>query len=391
MTGPAMVNIFAAMPIIKPSASVKLGPFRLCKFRTILFEIYEFLLLRIVPGYDIVMLIKQKVVVCVEINQHLINHQLKIYDNFRSEYELLKQQYSFSKSPSDLTAGIRHLSENTDYHQFAHFLIFLGNSYMETGDFEAGAACMEAVVANFPNIYHYAIIYLRMAQYYIEKGEMETGIDFLIQLCTDVQDYKSQIVLNGLASVWDKYKDLVADKVTNPATDTVQNTIASIPLTHPKQPNECSQSITQILSLPADELLNSLSAHLAEMTANGATLNYLNKWERNFYYADEMCMEVNSGGFEGYLYYHGTHFVKAHQIFAQIGAKQMLTLTDRLQRKFPHGCVPKSAKAIQNAMDQLESDGIDFEEEDELYYSSAERELLKCLVSYVKGNAGHFR
>ena len=43
--------------------------------------------LQIPSVYDMLLLVKQKVVISVEINQ-----QLKIYDDFRSEYEQLKQQ-----------------------------------------------------------------------------------------------------------------------------------------------------------------------------------------------------------------------------------------------------------------------------------------------------------
>lgn len=332
------------------------------------------------------LLIKQKVVIPVEINQ-----QLKIYDNFRSEYEQLKQQYSNSKSPKDLVAGIRRLSENLDYRPFAHFLFFLGNSYMESGDFEAGVACMKTVVVCFSYMDHYAIFYLRMAQYHIENGNTKAGINYLVWLCTEVADFEVQLAKYNLTEIWEKYKPLVSSEVSELAADKKQKPAVNIPIPQPKQPDECSQTIAQILSLTEADLLSGLSAHLGEMTANGAVLNCLNKWERSFFYADEMCMEVNSSGFEGYLYYHGTHFIKACQVFAQIGAEQMLRLTERIHRKFPRGRVPKSEEAIQNAMDRLEEEGIDFENEDEIYYSSAEKDLLDRLLTYVLENRKHFR
>ena len=102
-------------------------------------------------------------------------------------------------------------------------------------------------------------------------------------------------------------------------------------------------------------------------------------------------MEINSGGFEGYLYYHGTHFAKACQVFDQINADQMVRLMMQIQNKFPGGRIPKSEEAIQNAMDRMEEDGIDFDDEDELYYSSAEKELLDRLTTYVLDNRNHFR
>lgn len=320
-----------------------------------------------------------------------INQQLENYENFRGEYEQLKQQYSISRSLQDLVSRIRFLSENPDYHQFNHFLLFLGDSYIEGGDSEAGIVCMKAVVEFFPYIYHYTLFYLRMAQYHIEKGDTETGMDFLIRLCTEVTDYEVHIAANNLSEVWEKYKPLIVSKEPALFADKKTEPVVFIPHPQPKQPDECSQTIAQILSLPEADLLSGLSAHLGEMTANGAVLNCLNKWERVFYYADEMCMEVNSGGFERYLYYHGTHFIKACQVFAQIGAERMLRLTERIQRKFPRGRVPKSEGAIKNAMDRLDEDGIDFEIEDEIYYSSAEKELLDRLLTYVLENRKHFR
>ncbi|MBQ8834249.1 MAG: DUF4375 domain-containing protein [Oscillospiraceae bacterium] len=320
-----------------------------------------------------------------------INQQLKIYDDFRNKYEQLKQQYSISKSPKDLVSGIYRLAENPDYRPFARFLFFLGNSYMESGDFEAGVACMKTVVACFSYMDHYAIFYLRMAQYHIENGNTKAGINYLVWLCTEVADFEAQLAMYNLTEVWEKYKSLVPSEVPELIADEKRKPVASIPIPQPKQPDECSQTIDEILSLPEADLLSGLSTHLGEMTANGAILNCLNKWERNFYYVDEMCMEVNSGGFEGYLYYHGTHFAKVYQVFSQIGAEQMVQLMERIQCKFPRGRVPKSEEAIQNAMDRLEEKGIDFEDEDELYYSSVEKELLDRLSAYVLENRKHFR
>lgn len=318
-----------------------------------------------------------------------LKQKLIDYENFRCEYEHLKDQYSISKSTENLTVRIHHLSENPDYHQFNHFLIFLGNTYMESGDFEAGAACMKSVAAHFQGIYHYALIYLRMAQYHIEKGETEIGIGYLVQLCTEVRDYKSQIVVNELTEVWEKYKHLLVGRI--PGLDVTEKLEPIAQAPQPLTPDKCSQSNAQIFALSGADLLSALSAHIGEMTANGAVLNCLNKWERNFFYADEVCMEVNSGGWEGYLYYHGIHFAKACKAFEEIGAVQMVRLMERIQSQFPRGCIPKSEEAIQNVMDRMEEDGIDFDNEDEIYYSSAEKELLDHLSTYVRENQKHFR
>lgn len=321
----------------------------------------------------------------------VINQQLKIYDNFRSEYEQLKQQYSTSKLPQDLVSGIRRLAGIPDYRPFARYLFFLGNSYMESGDFEAGAACMKSTVACFSYMDYYGVFYLRMAQYHIESGNVKAGINYLGCLCTEVADFEKQLAMYNLTELWEKYKPLVADKVTEKASDEVQNPASGIPVPSPKHPSECSQTIEQILSLSEVEALSALSAHLGEMTANGAVLKHLNKWERNFYYADEICVEVNSGGFEGYLYDHGIHFAKACKVFEEIGANQMVRLMTQIQNKFPSGRIPKLEAAIQIVMDRMEEEGIDFDDEDEIYYSSAEKELLDRLTAYVLENKKHFR
>ena len=149
--------------------------------------------------------------------------------------------------------------------------------------------------------------------------------------------------------------------------------------------------VHDILALPDEDILNELSGHLQELSSNGEVLQALNKWERTAFYVDELCMEVNSGGFEGYLYYHGTHFEKAYKALVQMGAGQMTALLDRVREKFPRKRIPKTLDAIQNTMDRMEEKGVDFEDEDDCYYGGTERELLERLTDYVRENARHFR
>lgn len=316
-----------------------------------------------------------------------VNQQLEIYNQFRAEYEQLKQAYSVSKSREELVSGILRLAKNPDYHPFARFLFFLGNNYMECGDFETGIACMKMVVASFSYMDHRGIFYLRMAQYHIDNGNTKAGINYLMWLCTEVTNFEAQLAMYNLTEIWEKYKPLIADQLQEPVADKAYKPAAQAP--RPKLPNECSRTIEQVFR--EEDLLSALSSHLAERTANGAVMNCLNKWERSFYYGDELCMEVNSGGFEGYLYYHGTHFPKACKVFTQIGAEQMLGLAEQIQSKFPKGQIPKSTEAIRNALDKMEEDGIDFEPEDESFYSSAQKELLDRLKTYVLDHRKHFR
>lgn len=149
--------------------------------------------------------------------------------------------------------------------------------------------------------------------------------------------------------------------------------------------------IADILALPDEEILTELSNHLQELTGNGEVIQALNKWERTAYYVDELCMEVNSGGFEGYLYYHGTHFDKACKALEQMGATEMTALLNRVRAKFPRNRIPKAADSIQNTMDRMEEKGVDFEAEDDCYYGGAEKKLLAKLTGYVRENGKHFR
>lgn len=224
--------------------------------------------------------------------------------------------------------------------------------------------------------------YLMLAQECFQCGDMELGKAYLVALCRATDNYEESIAFNGLTEVWQKYRHLVDGLV--PLSVSVHDP-------DPLSPEACSMAIGDILNGTRENLLTDLSAHLGELSGNGSALGNLNKWERIFYYADEMCMEVNSGGFDGYLYYYGIHFAKACQAFAEIGAGQMINLTERIQNKFPRGRVPKSEEAIQNAMDKLADRGVDFEDEDELYYTSAEKELLGRLSAFVLDNRKHFR
>ncbi len=134
-----------------------------------------------------------------------------------------------------------------------------------------------------------------------------------------------------------------------------------------------------------------MSDHLDELIGNGDARGALNKWERTAYYIDELCIEVNSGGFDSYLYYHGTHFEKAYTSLKDIAALKTLLILDNVRDKFPKRRVPVKENALQKAMDSLAEKGVDFDREDERFYTVGEKELLNCLLSYVKDNKQHFR
>lgn len=223
---------------------------------------------------------------------------------------------------------------------------------------------------------------MERAQACFAAGDTEYGKAYLVAMCRTISNYEESLEINELTELWTRYRPLVAELIPE---SVVFNGVS------PKTPAQCSIPIRDILGKGDDELLTELSDHVGELSGMGASLGVLNRWERTFYYADELCMELNSGGFEGYLYYHGTHFEKACCSVREVGAAEMSALLEAVRGKFPRGRIPKSEEAIQNAMDKLEDRGIDFEAEDDRYYGTAERELLDRLAAWVRANGERFR
>ena len=158
-----------------------------------------------------------------------------------------------------------------------------------------------------------------------------------------------------------------------------------------KSPQDCTVPIDKILVLPEDDLLSALSEHLGEMSGNGSDPIRLNRWERIVYYADELWTEVNSGGFGGYLYYYGIHFEEACQAMATLSASRVQSILGSVRKKFPKNPIPKREDRLQNMLDDMEEQGVDFEKEDKRFYSVGEKELMQCMLTFVKENKKHFR
>lgn len=117
--------------------------------------------------------------------------------------------------------------------------------------------------------------------------------------------------------------------------------------------------------------------------------NTRGNWE--FYYIDELCSEVNSGGFSHYLYYRGNHIKELYTALETIGANTITELLDRIIAEFPRKKLPTSLERIQDAIDKLEAKGINFDAQDSEYYSGVEKILLEKLTSYVIDNKNNFR
>lgn len=224
--------------------------------------------------------------------------------------------------------------------------------------------------------------FMNLAARYMAEENTEAARACLILLCEYCSNYEESLEWHGLTEQWQQYRHLVEGLV--PPSVRIMSARAL-------SPSECTMQIRDILLLPEEDILSAISQHLAERSGNGDMLNSLNKWERIVYYADELCCEVNSGGFDSYLYYHGIHFEKAYGAMESICASGALPILDAVRNKFPKGRIPKSMDALQNTMDRLEEKGIDFESEEDRFYTEGEKELLQCLLAYVKENKAHFR
>lgn len=224
--------------------------------------------------------------------------------------------------------------------------------------------------------------FMGLAEAYLEQGNTELAKACLILLCDECSNYEESLEWNGLTEAWQRHKHLVEGLVPP------SRRFASL---QPLAPQACSMRISEILALTDEDLLSALSEHLGELSANGEALNCLNKWERIAYYADELCMEVNSGGFDGYLSYHGAHFDKAYKAMETIAAPGMLAILDRVREQFPRKRIPKTEEALQNALEALEERGIDFAQADDVFYSTGVQELLSHLLTFVQENKQRFR
>ncbi len=305
------------------------------------------------------------------------------------ELELIKNEYLSNRDTKKLNAQLQKTAKS--YRNIMYvFDLFIktGAELIESGEQECGFAYFLAFEKYIEKDTEYiadtVTLYLRLAEYYLENNETEKGVNYLIRLCTQTTDnYEESIEFRELTDIWEKYKHLVAGKV--PESVVTNNGVS------PVAPENCSMKIPDILSLPQEELLTEISAHLNEISGNGTYLNYLNKWEKIVCDADLVCTEVNSDGFSGYLYYYGNRFLNAVKAFEEINSPKMLDLMTSVQNKFPSKKVPKSIESIQNKLNKMEEKEIDFEEEDEIFYNDAQEELLDKLYEFIMSNQKRFR
>ena len=224
--------------------------------------------------------------------------------------------------------------------------------------------------------------FMLLAEKYASAGDLTGAKACLLLLCENCDNYEESLAWNELTDKWQQYRYIVEGLVP----PSVRFCSAA-----PCQPDRCSMQIPEIFALPEAEMLTALSEHLDERSAGGEDLTQLNHWEQVVFYADQLCAEVNSGGFDSYLYYYGLHFEKAYEALQTIAAENTLRILDAVREKFPRKRIPKKEESLQNAMDKLQDKGIDFEAEDDRFYETGEKELLERLLIYCKENRARFR
>lgn len=288
----------------------------------------------------------------------------------------------YNEKNTERRCAMKKRSSFSEFEPDHTMLVICGEQLIEQGDYEQGIALLKKAEGQ-PNVDE-VTLYLRLAEYYIEQNEPERGIAYLIKLCTEtVDNYEEAIENRSLTAVWQKCRPLVEGKVPK----SLGFNSPSAPLS----PETCTMPIDAIMSFRDDELLPALSEHLSEMSATGEALDRLNAIELAVYDVDHWMMEMNSGGLGHYLYYHGDRLGKLEHALGLIGAEKSMALLERVKRKFPRSVPPKKLDQIQSRLDQMEEKGIDFEDEDEYYYESAEKELIECLCTFVRTNRAAFR
>lgn len=299
-------------------------------------------------------------------------------DKFISEAEAVKQQYTESKNLAVLQKEINKLSDTCkNVFPCGDYLIEIAEDFIKKGDFEAGFIINNTVYKRFDCVADGVTIYLRLAEYYLENGEEDKGIEFLIKLCTETADnYEEAISFRELDAVWQKYKNLVEDKVPD----------SLVTATKALLPDECTKQVSEIMELPKDDIIFELYNHFCERTADGEEMYYLNKIEKNIFYSVEFIEMLNTEGLDAYLYERGNHFSSLRKALTEIGLQKAVDFLDTVESRFPRKAVPKKLESIQNALDKLEEKEIDFEEDYDFYLEEINNELMEKITDYVFSN-----
>lgn len=154
-------------------------------------------------------------------------------------------------------------------------------------------------------------VYIILAQYYIENGDIKKGKHFLKKIANETSDnYEESLDFRGWLDTWNKYKHLVKDEINAPIF------------------------LNDDKSLSDDELL------------------------------DLLLEEVHSGGYDAYLSYNGQHLERTLKIAESRHMNALAEQLKRIKSKFPNNTVSD------HPIDIIEKKNLNFDDEDELFYST---------------------
>ena len=171
-------------------------------------------------------------------------------------------------------------------------------------------------------IYDEVTLYLRLAEYYINNGEIEKGKSYLLLLCDEVDNYEEAIEFRELTAEWQKLKPYVVDEI---------------------RPSLVTMNDTDEDEFVPDDVL--LELFLSEMA---------------------------SGGIHAYLTSYG-HLLERTLGMARSKEKTVtVELLELIKTKYFKGEMPQKLVTIENIIDKNE---WWFEEEYDQYYYEIEKEL----------------
>ena len=171
-------------------------------------------------------------------------------------------------------------------------------------------------------IYDEVTLYLRLAEYYINNGEIEKGKSYLILLCDEVDNYEEALEFRELTVDWQKLKPYVDDEI-KPSLVTMKDS-------------------DEDEFVPDDELL------------------------------ELFLSEMASGGIHAYLTNYG-HLLERTLEMARSKEKTVtVELLELIKTKYFKGDIPQKLTTIENIIDKND---WWFEEEYDQYYYEIEKEL----------------
>lgn len=191
-------------------------------------------------------------------------------------------------------------------------LVNYADNLIKGNDYQKGIMIIKGIYESkyFDFISDDITVYILLAKHYIENGDIEKGKRFLIKIANETTDnYEESLDFRGYLDIFNKYRHLVKDKIKKSvSTDTEEE-------------------------LSDDDLLELL------------------------------LEEVHSGGYNAYLSYYSKYFDRTLNLAKNRKMELLVQQLERIQSKFPNNVVPD------NAVNIIESNSLNFDSEDELFYN----------------------